>query len=190
MAIHSINLAWKIPWKEGPGVLQCMGCWTQLSTHTHKHTGYCHEICQMVLLHCSEPFSVLTGQRKTQILFTEPTFTECRLSPTFTEPLIPPTSLIPTALPLLPPLQPHWPSRHFSNMCQVCPCSRVLVFAVLLPGLLLPTCSVLAPLSAVTKSCATWMILVVKFCSSWGSSEERLHTCSEQREDGWWPGPF
>lgn len=29
-----------------------------------------------------------------------------------------------------------------------------------------------------------------KFCSSWGSSEERIHTCPEQREDGWWPGPF
>ena len=34
MATHSSILAWKIPWTEGPGVLQDMGSqefWTQLS---------------------------------------------------------------------------------------------------------------------------------------------------------------
>ena len=33
MAIHSSIIAWKIPWMEEPGRLQCMGLqsWTQLS---------------------------------------------------------------------------------------------------------------------------------------------------------------
>ena len=36
MVIHSSNLAWKIPWKEGPGRLQSMGSlsWTGLSGFT------------------------------------------------------------------------------------------------------------------------------------------------------------
>ena len=39
MATHSSILAWKIPWTEEPGGLQCMRfskSWTQLSTYTHR----------------------------------------------------------------------------------------------------------------------------------------------------------
>ena len=41
MATHSCILAWKTPWTEEPGGLQCNGVaksWTQLSAHTHTHT--------------------------------------------------------------------------------------------------------------------------------------------------------
>ena len=40
MTTHSSILAWKIPWTEKPGGLQCMGSKRviQLSTHTHTHT--------------------------------------------------------------------------------------------------------------------------------------------------------
>ena len=45
MAIHSSILAWKIPWKEEPGGLQCMKSqrvrhnWKTEHTHTHIHSG-------------------------------------------------------------------------------------------------------------------------------------------------------
>ena len=41
MATHSSTLAWRIPWTEEPGGLQCVGVaqsWTRLSTHT-AHGG-------------------------------------------------------------------------------------------------------------------------------------------------------
>ena len=40
MTTHSSILAWKIPWTEKPGGLQCMRSKRviQLSTHTHTHT--------------------------------------------------------------------------------------------------------------------------------------------------------
>ena len=42
MTIHSISLAWAIPWTEEPGGLQSMGLQrvrlTHTQTHTHTHT--------------------------------------------------------------------------------------------------------------------------------------------------------
>ena len=39
MAIHSISLAWEIPWTEEPGGLQPMGLQRVRRTHTHSEKG-------------------------------------------------------------------------------------------------------------------------------------------------------
>ena len=46
MATHSSILAWKIPWTEEPGWLQCMGLQSQtrLSTSRHART-HTHTLC-------------------------------------------------------------------------------------------------------------------------------------------------
>ena len=38
MATHFSTLAWKIPWAEEPGRLQCMGSKSQMRLHFHFHT--------------------------------------------------------------------------------------------------------------------------------------------------------
>ena len=58
MATHSRILAWKIPWTEEPGGLQCMGSWslTRLSVHTtptHIHpVPLASPVAGTLLPHC------------------------------------------------------------------------------------------------------------------------------------------
>ena len=64
MATHSSVLAWRIPWREGPGEPQSLGsqrvgynCVTNIHTHTHTHT---RAIC-MVFNFCIEKPGVKAG---------------------------------------------------------------------------------------------------------------------------------